>query len=83
MIGDVASHRERSEAVGTLYVFSAVGMLVGPTVASLMLTLPSIGLRTIYQLDSVSQTFSLLYIVFKVEEPMKASKMADYRGRVA
>lgn len=83
MVGDITSAEERGEAIGTFFFFSSVGMLLGPTVASLILTLPFVQLRTIYQIDSVFQTLVLLYIVLTVKEPEKASVMTGYRGSIA
>lgn len=83
IVGDVASARERGEAIGTFFFFSSVGMLVGPTVGSIILTLPYVQLRTLYQIDGVFQTFVLLYIVFMIKEPKKVSMMTGYRGSVA
>ena len=82
-VGDLASSEKGSEAIASLYFFSAVGMLLGPTVASVILNLPFVHLRTIYQIDSVFQTFVLLYIVFMIKEPEKASEITARKGGVA
>jgi MFS family permease len=85
MIADVAEPEECQEAISTLYLFSAIGMLVGPLIGSYLLTLPQFGLRSLYQIDLVAQVAVLLFMAAQVQEsrpkPEGDSKV-DYRAYV-
>lgn len=85
MIGDIAKPEERQESIGILYLFSSIGMLVGPVICSLLLTLPQVTLRNIYQIDTVAQAGSILYIVTQIRETMPQrikSKQMKYRAYI-
>lgn len=85
MIADIAEPDERHEAISTLYLFSAIGMLVGPLIGSFLLTLPQFDLRNFYQINLVAQVVILLFMVTQVPEskpkPQEDSKV-DYRTYV-
>jgi MFS family permease len=68
MIADIAQPHEQKEAVGVLFLFSSIGMLIGPLVGSFLLTTPYATLRTLYQIDVVAQGATLLYILTQVTE---------------
>ncbi len=85
MVGDIAKPEERQESIGILYLFSSIGMLVGPVVCSLLLTLPQVTLRNIYQIDSVAQAGSILYILTQIRETMPKrikSEKVKYRAYI-
>ena len=58
MIGDVAKPKEQQEAISTLYLFSSVGMIIGPTICTFLLTIPTISLRNIYQIVVIAQALT-------------------------
>jgi len=68
MIGDVAKIEERQVAVSTMYLFSGVGMFIGPIISSSLLTLLKINLRNIYQIVLVAQIAVLVYLATQIRE---------------
>jgi len=86
MVADVVEPEEQKESISTLFFFSSVGMLLGPIICSFLLTLPQINLRNIYQIDAVSQTGILLYIVTRIQETrprVKKGERVQYREYVS
>ena len=83
IVGDVTSTEERSKGIALFFTFSSIGMLIGPTVASLILTLPFAEMRNIYQIDSVVQTFVVFYIVFRLKETKSDAARTSFRGNVS
>ncbi len=73
MIADLAEPEEQQEAISTLFFFSSVGMVGGPLLATLLLTLPTITLRTIYQLSVIAEVFFLLYLATQIRETHRLS----------
>jgi len=68
MIGDIAQPDEQRESVSTLYLFSSIGMLVGPIISSFLLMQPHITLRNLYQIVAVAQTGILIYLATQIRE---------------
>lgn len=68
MISDVAEQEELQEAISTLYFFSSIGMVIGPIITSLLLTLSQITLRNIFQIATVAQVALFLYLVTQIKE---------------
>jgi DHA1 family multidrug resistance protein-like MFS transporter len=68
IIGDVAKPDERQEAISTMFLFSSIGMLVGPMISSFLLILPSITLRNIYQIAVVAQIGVFIYLATQIRE---------------
>ena len=68
MIGDVAKPKEQQEAISTLYLFSSVGMILGPMICTFLLTIPTISLRNIYQIVVIAQALILLYLTLTMQE---------------
>ena len=68
MIGDVAKHKEQQEAISTLYLFSSVGMILGPMICTFLLTIPTISLRNIYQIVVIAQALILIYLTITMQE---------------
>lgn len=83
IVGDVTSTEEKSKGITLFFTFSSIGMLIGPTVASLILTLPFAGIRNIYQLDGIFQTFVVFYIVFRLKETKSDTARTSFRGNVS
>ena len=86
MIADVTSTREeQKKAIGTLYLFSSIGMLLGPVLCTILLSLPGIGLRNIYQLDAVAQAIVTVYIFVMVKEthsPVAKGEKTSYTANI-
>lgn len=68
MIGDVTGPQKRQEAISTMFLFSSLGMLIGPIICSSLLLLPQMTLRTIYQIVLVGQVATVIYIMTSVHE---------------
>jgi MFS family permease len=68
MIGDLSKPEKRQEAISTFFFFSSIGMLIGPTITSLLLTLPQVSLRNIYQIVMVGQAFFFIYLFTQIKE---------------
>jgi len=86
MIADIAKPEEQKEAISTLFLFSSIGMVLGPIICSFLLTLPQVTLRSIYQIDAVAQTGALLYIVTQIREtrPQRPrDERVEYRAYIS
>jgi len=68
MIGDIAEEEESQEAVSLLYLFSSIGLIVGPSITSLLLTSELVKLRGVYQIAVVAQLTVLIYLATQIEE---------------
>jgi len=68
MIADVATPKERQEAISTMFLFSSIGMFISPILCTSVLLLPQITLRNIYQISFIAQIITILYITFKTRE---------------
>ena len=68
MIGDLSERENRQEVISTFFFFSSIGMLIGPTITSLLLTFPQIILRNIYQLVLVGQVLFFIYLFTQIKE---------------
>jgi MFS family permease len=86
MIGDVAKRDELQEAISILFLFSGIGMTVGPLLCSYLLTLPNITKRNIYQIDVIAQVVTFFYLISQVgESKPKATdrEKINYRKNIA
>ncbi len=68
MISDLAEPEEQREAIGTMWLFSSGGMLLGPFIGSLILTQPQVTLRKLYQFHVIVYTGILLYMATQIKE---------------
>lgn len=68
MVTDIADSSDQREAISTLYLFSGIGLLVGPLIGSILLTLPYFPLRSLYQIQIVAEIFLILYLVKVLQE---------------
>lgn len=68
MIGDVAKPEEQHVAISTLFLFSSIGMLIGPIICSFLLTLHQMSLRNIYQIVVVAQICVFIFIATQIQE---------------
>lgn len=86
MIGDVAKPEERQEAISTFYLFSSIGMFIGPIITTALLTMPQVTLRTIYQIVVVAQVGFTIYLVTQIKETQAKqveSEKVDYKDIIA
>jgi MFS family permease len=86
MIGDVAKPEERQEAISTFYLFSSIGMFIGPIITTALLTMPQVTLRTIYQIVVVAQVGFTIYLVTQIKETQAKqveSEKVDYKNIIA
>jgi len=86
MIGDLSETENRQEAISTFFFFSSIGMLIGPTITSLLLTFPQIILRNIYQIVLVGQIFFFIYLFTQIKEtkPRTVKKQKiDYKNVIS
>jgi len=60
-IGDSTNITERSDAISTLYFFSSMGMLTGPTLASVLLL--SLEIRMLFYIALISRIVLIIFIV--------------------
>ncbi len=85
MVADIAEPHEQQEAISTLFFFSSVGMVGGPLIATLLLNLPAITLRTIYQLSVVAEALALVYLATQIREthpPAASDRPQSYRASI-
>lgn len=86
MIGDVAKPEERQEAISTFYLFSSIGMFIGPIITTALLTMPQVTLRMIYQIVVVAQVGFTIYLVTQIKETQVKqveSEKVDYKDIIA
>ena len=72
-IGDSTNITERSDAISTLYFFSSIGMLTGPTLASLLLI--SLEIRTLFYIALITRIGLIIFIIFT----FKSGKRGEIR----
>jgi len=68
MIGDIAEPGEQRESISILFLFSSIGMVLGPLITTLLLTMPQITLRGIYQITAVAEIGVLAFITTQIRE---------------
>jgi MFS family permease len=68
MIADISNEDEQREGISTLFVFSSIGMVVGPSLAAFLLMFPEITMRNIYQITAVGELGALLYLAMIIKE---------------
>lgn len=74
MIADIAEPEERQEAISTLFLFSSIGMVSGPLIATFLLKQPQITLRNIYQITAIAQICVLIYLAILIRETKPQTK---------
>jgi len=83
IIGDITKPEDRQGAVNMFYFFSSLGMLIGPTISSFLLTFSQITLRNIYQIQFIGEAIFCIYLFTQVKEtiPKKTEKQeSEYRS---
>ena len=74
MIADISDEEERREGISTLFLFSSIGMVVGPSFTAFLLLFPQITLRSIYQISAVAQFGVLIYLALVLKETKPSEK---------
>ncbi|MGD2201594.1 MAG: MFS transporter [Candidatus Bathyarchaeota archaeon] len=68
MIGDVAEEDEKQEAVSILYLFSSIGLTIGPSITSVLLAGETVTLRGVYKIGVIAQILVLIYLFTQTKE---------------
>lgn len=68
MIADISNEEEKREGISTLFLFSSIGMIIGPSLAASLLLFPQITLRSIYQISAIAQFGALFYMASVIRE---------------
>jgi MFS family permease len=68
MIADISNEEEKREGISTLFLFSSIGMVIGPSLTSFLLLFPHITLRNIYQITAIAQLGTLFYLALVIRE---------------
>jgi MFS family permease len=68
MLADIAEPEEQQESISVLFFFSSIGMVAGPLISTLLLNLPSITLRSIYQISVIAEALIVVYLATKIRE---------------
>ncbi|MCW3989349.1 MAG: MFS transporter [Candidatus Bathyarchaeota archaeon] len=68
MIADISTAEERQESISTLFLFSSIGMVIGPSISAFLLLLPQINLRSMYQITAIGEIGVLIYMVIIIGE---------------
>jgi len=79
-IGDSTTIEERNDAISTLYFFSSMGLLAGPTLASVLLLYLEI--RTLFYIAIVSRIGLLLFIIFTIKSGRGETRRLSLKGNV-
>jgi len=79
--GDLAEPREQVSFIGTAYFCSALGMIVGPSAASVLLLFT--GIRTLLYISFFARLSLVFYILFFVKEPKRRRATGiSYKGSI-
>jgi MFS family permease len=80
MIADISNEEEQREGISTLFLFSSIGMVIGPSLAAFLLLFPQITLRNIYQITAVAELGALFYLAFVIREthPTEAKEKKEF-----
>lgn len=68
MIADISNEEEQREGISTLFLFSSIGMVVGPSIAASLLLFPQITMRNIYQITAFAELGALIYLALVIKE---------------
>ena len=68
MIADISKEEERQEGISTLFLFSSIGMVLGPSLAAFLLLFPQITLRSMYQITAIAQIGVMIYLAIMIKE---------------
>jgi len=85
MLADIAEPEEQQESISILFFFSSIGMVTGPLIATLLLNLPSITLRSIYQISVIAEVLVVVYLATQIREtnpPVANAVQQGYRAPI-
>jgi MFS family permease len=85
MLADIAEPEEQQESISILFFFSSIGMVVGPLIATLLLNLPSITLRSIYLISVIAEALIVVYLATQIREtnpPAENGVRQGYRAPI-
>jgi MFS family permease len=85
MLADIAEPEEQQESISILFFFSSIGMVTGPLIATLLLNLPSITLRSIYQISVIAEVLVVVYLATQIREtnpPVANGVQQGYRAPI-
>ncbi len=77
-LGDSTTIEERNDAISTLYFFSSMGLLAGPTLASILLLFLEI--RTLFYIAIVSRILLLIFIIFTIKSGRGETRPLSLKG---
>jgi MFS family permease len=81
MVGDVAERKQ--DALGLFFFMSSIGIFLGPTIGSLILLIPGMTIRNLYQILTATQFFFMIYLIVAIKETKtkkgKNDKAFSYR----
>jgi MFS family permease len=77
MVTDLADSADQREAISTLYLFSGIGLLVGPLIGSVLLLMPAVSLRTLYQIQLVAEVALIAYMARILRETKRETVIAS------
>jgi MFS family permease len=84
MIVDISTQDEKRESISTLFLFSSIGMVLGPSLAAFLLIFPWITLRNIYQITAIAELGALFYLAFVIREthPAEAKEKIEFLPQI-
>ncbi len=84
MIADISNEEEQREGISTLFLFSSVGMVVGPSLAAFLLINPQITMRNIYQITAIAELGALFYLALIIKEtnPTEAKEKIEFLPQI-
>lgn len=84
MIADISNEEEQREGISTLFLFSSIGMVIGPTIAAFLLLFPQITLRNIYQITAIAELGALFYLALVIREtnPVEAKENIEFLPQI-
>ncbi|MEM2272821.1 MAG: MFS transporter [Candidatus Bathyarchaeia archaeon] len=75
MVADVAERKQ--EALSVFFFMSSIGMFLGPALGSLILLLPNMTIRNLYQILSIVQFFFTIYIIVAIKETKQKANRGE------
>lgn len=77
MIADISKVEERKEGISILFLFSSIGMVLGPSLAAFLLLFPQITLRSMYQITAIAQIGVMIYLAIMIKETKPQSERSE------
>ena len=77
MIADISKVEERKEGINILFLFSSIGMVLGPSLTAFLLLFPQITLRSMYQITAIAQIGVMIYLAIMIKETKPQSESPE------